>query len=435
MANNLASNVSTKVAKVIMDGFQSSQVLTKTVNTSLVAGQNGVTNETGDTVYLKRPHQYKAIETSDGDISSSTKNDLASGRVAATVQNFITVPIEYTNLEEVTQLNQLQEILSPASEELCTRLELNLGQKIVENAGLTYGSPGTVVDAWLDVAGAGATMKAVGVPDSGEKYYVMNPFSQANLAGVQNGLSGNDKLIATAWEKSQLSGNFGGLIGLSSNSLKNFTAGAASDRTGTLAATPNATWATHKDTMIQTLSLTGLSASTTDAVRAGDVIEFTGTGANARSFVNVKTRETAMAADGTPLKWRCTVVTGGNTDGTGAVTVTVTNAAIYGASGGADEQHTNISAALTSGDAFTILGSASTIYQPNLAYHKNAFALATIKLPKLHATDVIATTKEGLSMRITKYSDGDANKQMWRIDMLPVIGVINPLFACKGFGA
>jgi len=95
MPNNLASNVSTKVAKVIMDAFESNRVLTRTVNTSLVAGQNGITNETGDTIYLKRPTQYKAIETSDGDISSATKNDIGVGRVSAKVQNFITVAIDY----------------------------------------------------------------------------------------------------------------------------------------------------------------------------------------------------------------------------------------------------------------------------------------------------------------------------------------------------
>lgn len=434
MANDLNSNVSTKVAKVIMDGFQASQVLTKTVNTSLISGSNGVDNETGDTVYLKRPHQYKSLETSDGDITGMTKNDIASGRIAATVQPFITVPIEYTNLEEVTQLNQLQEILMPAGEELATRLETNLGSFIGNNSGLTYGTPGVAVDAWMDVTGASALMKSVGVPDSGERYYVMNPFSQANLSNQQTGLTGADTLVQSAWQNAQITQNFGGLRAISSNALKNYTGGASVDRTGALAGPPDQTYVNAKDTMQQVLSLSGLTASTVDAVRAGDVIEFTGVSALARSVVNVKTREVSMGADGLPIKWRCTVVTGGDTDGAGAVSVTVTNAAIYGNLGGADEQYTNISTGLLGGDVFTILGTNDTIYQPNLAFHKNAFALATLKLPKLHATDTIATTKEGLSMRITKYSDGDANKQKWRIDMLPVLSAVNPLFACRGFG-
>lgn len=428
MANNLSSNVSTKVAQVFAASFEASRVLSKAVDTQVIAGSNGVDNTTGDTVYLKRPTQYRALETSDGDISLQTKNDIGVGRIAATVQNFLTVPIDYKNLEEVTQLNQLQEILAPAAEELANKLELNIGQKLNENAGLAYGTPGTAVSTWEHVAGAAALTNSVGMPQTGERFYVMNPFVGMKLAGAQSGLNAADSLVRTAWENAQISAPFAGLRALQSNAIKTYTAGAASDRAGTLAATPNATWATHKDTMIQTLSLTGLSASTANAVRPGDIIEVTG-----RYVINQATRQVAIGADGNPIKWRCTVVTGGNTDASGAVTVTVTNAAIYGASG-LDAQYQTVDSPLTSGDVITILGTAGTIYQPALHFHKKAFALATLPLPRLHATDMMVTSKDGLRMRISKYSDGDKNLQRWRIDMLPVMGVVNPLFICKGFG-
>lgn len=429
MANNLSSNVSTKVAKVFAAAFESNRVLSKAVDTQFLAGQNGVTNETGDTVYLKRPTQYSAIETADGDISGETKNSIGVGRIAATVQNFITVPLEYPNLEEVTELNQFKEIVEPAAEELANKLELNLGQKMIENAGLVQGTPGEAVDDWREVANAGALATAIGMPTSGEKYYVCNPFTQAALARAQNSLHAGEALVRSAWENAQISANFAGFRVISSNALKTYTSGASTDRAGTLSATPNATWATHKDTMIQTVALTGLSTGVTDAVRAGDVIEFT-----ARYHINVKNRQTVIGADGTPVKFRATVVTGGNTDGGGAVTVTITNAAIYGASGGLDEQYRTVSSALTSGDAFTLLGGITTVYQPNLFFHKKAFALATLSLPRLHATDMMVTSKDGLKMRISQYSDGDKNLQRWRIDMLPVMGIVNPLFIGKGFG-
>ena len=428
MANDLSSNVSTRVAKVIMDAFESSRVLTKTVNTQVIAGSNGVTNETGDTVYLKRSPQYSAIETADGDISAATKNSIGMGRIPATVQPYITVPIDYKNLEEVTQLNQLQEILKPAAEEVVTRAEVNLGAVMVQNAGLTYGVPGNGVDTWSEVAGASALMQSIGVPMSGDKFYTMNPFSNSALSSAQSGLNAADQLVRTAWENAQISANFAGLRAMSSNALTNYQAGAASDRAGTLAANPDVTWATHKDTMIQTLSLTGLSASTTDAVRPGDVIEIDG-----RFVVNVNNKQQVTDSAGNQIKWRWTVVTGGNTDAGGAVTVTVTNAAIYGTTG-LDGQFANISSAPVSGDVINILGAADATYQPNLFYHRNAMAYSTLKLPKLHATDTVITSMDGLSLRITKYSDGDKNLQKWRVDMLPVIGVVNPLFMGKGFG-
>ena len=427
MPNNLSSNVSTKVAKVFADSFESNRVISKTVNTQFMANGNGVSNDTGDTVYMKRPTQYKSIETAGGDISGSTKNDIGVGRIAATVQNYITVPVEYTNLEEVTQLDQLKEILAPAAEELCTTLELNIANKMLQNAGLAYGTPGTIADNWEDVAGMAALATSVGMPNSGERYYVMNPFTSVKLSSAQNGLNASDGLVRTAWEKAQISDNFGGVRALQSNSLKNFTSGTITDRAGTLSATPDATFATHKDTMIQSLALTGLSASLT--ISPGDIIEFT-----ARYYVNARNKQTVMGVDGNPLKRRMTVVTGGTTDVSGNITVTATCAAIFGNSGGLDQQYANADAALTSGDAITILGSAGTTYQPNLFYHKNSFALATLELPKLYATDTIMQSKDGLSMRITKYSDGDKNEQRWRIDMLPVMGIINPLFIGQGYG-
>lgn len=433
MANNLTSNVSTKVSKIIAQKFETDAVLVNTVDTQVIAGTAGVTNDTGDTVYLKRPTQYKAIETVDGDISGETKNSIGVGRIPAKVQNYITVAIEYSNLEEVTELNQLSEIIAPAADELLSRLELNIGKMLIENAGLTYGTPGTAVDSWDDVSGMGALQQAIGMPSSGPKYYVMNPFVNSKLSSAQTGLTAADSLVRTAWENSQISPSFAGMRVMSSNALNTYQAGSVADRDGTLSATPDATWAAHKDTMIQTLALTGLTISKTDAVRAGDVIEFTGVGALARSYTSILTRKAVI--DGvTPSKWRCTVVTGGNTDGSGNVSITVTNAAIFGSSSGLDEQFTNISAPLTSGDTFTILGATDVVYQPNLAYNKNAFALSTLALPRLHATDTLFQTKQGLKCRVTKYSDGDKNLQKWRIDMLPVMGVVNPLFIAKAFG-
>lgn len=428
MANNLGGNTAERVAKVIAAKFESSRVLSKTVDTQSIAGSKGITNETGDTVYLKRPPQYTCIETPDGDITGLTKNSIGVGRVAATVQDYVTVPISYTNLEEVTQLNQLQELLDPAAEAVVTCLELQIAEMMANNAGLTYGTPGNQVDAWTDVAGMNALANGVGVPNSGDRFYVMDSFSQMHLSSAQNGLHAADSLVRTAWENAQVSANFGGVRALVSNALNTYQAGAAADRIGTLAANPDVTWATHKDTMIQSLSLTGLSVSTANAVRAGDVIQY-----DDIYYVNIMTRKPVLGADGLPVKYKQSVVTGGATDAAGAVTVTATNAAIFGATG-LDAQFTTVSSAPVSGSAITILGAANASYKPNLFYHKSSFVLATLPLPKLCATDTIMKSKDGLNMRITCYSDGEANSQKWRIDMLPVMGIVNPLFIGKSFG-
>jgi hypothetical protein len=429
MANNLTSNVSSKVARVIAAGFEASTILVNAVNTTYVSGEDGITPATGASVYLKRKPQYKAIETSSGDISASTKNDIGVGRIQATVQNFITVPIDIPNLDQVTSLDQMKELLMPAADECVTRLELNIGQKLLENAGMIYGTPGTAVTTWENVAGINAFASSLGMPDTGTRYYAMRPFTSMKLASAQGALSAADTLVQTAWQNAQIPTGFAGVRALVSNSLKSYTSGGTTDRIGAFAATPNATWATHKDTMIQTWSLNAFSASVTGALKPGDVLEVTG-----RYHINVATRQIVQDATGAPMKFRATVVTGGDTDVSGAVSVTVTMPGIFGSSGSFNEQFQTVDSALTSGDVVTVLGAASTSFQPNLFFHQDAFALATIKLPPLNATSTYIETKKGLSLRVTQYSDGDKNLNRWRMDMLPVMGVVNPLFIGKSFG-
>ena len=419
MANNLNSNVTRKVARVFLEAFEASRVLTKTVDTQLLSGKFNPSS--GSTVDFKRPHDYNSIRTSGGDISSSTKSDIIAGKATGTVQDYFTAATEWGNVEEALELDQLDQILEPMARRIVTDMELDLGAFIRKNASLKYGNHGTAVDAWSDVAGAGATMDAVGVPMSNDKYYIMNPFTTTALSSAQNGLNAADGLVRTAWEKAQISQSFGGMMALTSNALSSFTSGDSSDRVGALASTPDSTYVTAKDTMQQTLSVSGLDGT---VIRAGDMVTIAGV-----NRLNVATRQPMIDAAGNTVPWTGTVVADA-TITAGAATIVVSGAAIYEANG----QYNNVTAAPASGDVVTILGAASTLYQPNLFYTKQAFGIGTVKLPKLYSTDTIATTSDGFSIRVSKYADGDANTQKIRFDLLPAYACFNPLFAGQGFG-
>jgi len=419
MANNLNSNVTRKVARVFLEAFEANRVLTKTVNTQLLSGKFNPSS--GSTVDFKRPHDYNTIRTAGGDISASTKSDIIAGKATGTVQNYFTAATEWGNVEEALQLDQLDQILEPMARRIVTDMELDLGAFMRKNASLKYGTHGTVVDAWSDVAGAGALMDSVGVPMSDDKYYIMNPFTTTSLASAQNGLTAADGLVRTAWEKAQISSNFGGLMALTSNALSSYTSGSTTDRAGALASTPDATYVTAKDTMTQVLSLNNLGTGT---IKAGDMVTIAGV-----YRLNVATREPILDAAGNQVLWTGTVLEDVTIAGN-AATITVSGAAIYEANG----QYNNVSVAPASGDVVTILGAASTLYQPNLFYTKQAFGIGTVKLPKLYSTDTIATTSDGFSIRVSKYADGDANTQKIRFDLLPAYACFNPLFAGQGFG-
>jgi hypothetical protein len=420
MPNNLSSNITRKVARIFLDKFESARVLTKTVDTQLLS--NKFNPSTGSIVDFKRPTDYRSIRTAGGDISASTKSDIIAGKASGVVQDYFTVATEWTNIEEALQLDQLDEILAPMATRLVTDLELDWSSYMVKNANLKYGSPGTAIDAWSDVAGAAAFMDSMGVPMDGEKYYVVNPFVAATLASAQSALLAN-KLVETAWEKAQISANFGGLRALTASTLASYTSGTASDRAGTLSASPTVTYVAAKDTMQQSLAVTGFSANAT--VKAGEIITIA-----TRNRLNLSTRRPILDATGATVIFSGVVTADVTLGASGEGTLVVSGAAIYEANG----QYNTVASAPVSGDVVTLLGSASTLYQPAMFYHKQAFGLGTVKLPKLYEGDTIATTEDGMSIRVTKYSDGDANKQKIRFDLLPAYATFNPFFAGQGFG-
>jgi len=421
-SNSLDNNTTRKLARVFLEKFEASRVLTRTVDTQLLQGKFNPSS--GTTVDFKRPHDYKSDRTAGGDISAVDKSDIIAAKATGTVQDYFTVHADWDDVDEALKLDQLDEILAPMATRIITDLELDFGAYMYKNCNLHYGVPGTAVDAWSDVAGTGALMDSIGVPNEGERYYVMNPYTSVNLADVQRGLSsGDNNLVNSAWQNAMISKPLGNLQALSSNALASYTSGTLTDRAGTLSGTPDGTYATNKDTMTQTLAVTGFAAGT-DTISAGEIITITG-----RNRLSLSTRSAFTDGAGAEVLWSG-VVTADVTLSGGAGNIVVAGPGINEANG----QYNTVDSAITSGDVVTILGSASTVYQPSMFYHKQAFGIGSVPLKKLFATDTIATTSDGMQIRVTKYSDGDANKQKVRFDLLPAYVTFNPFFAGQGFG-
>ena len=179
-----------------------------------------------------------------------------------------------------------------------------------------------------------------------------------------------------------------------------------------------------KDTMTQTLAVSGFEANL--VIPAGTKLTIAG-----RNRLNLSTREVILDENGNKLLWSGTVTTDVTLSGTGTGNIVVTGPAIYEANGA----YNTVDSAPVSGDVVTLLGAASATIQPNLFWHKQAFSIGSVPIKKLHSTDTLATTEDGLQFRVSKYADGDANKQIVRFDFRPAYGVMNPFFAGHGFGS
>lgn len=81
----------------------------------------------------------------------------------------------------------------------------------------------------------------------------------------------------------------------------------------------------------------------------------------------------------------------------------------------------NVTASPTTGQPYVIEGAASTSYNTNVAYHKDAFTLAMVPLwtpPKNGVMDVAQEEHEGFRVRVIWYYDGVNDVSNMRIDVL-----------------
>ena len=425
MANNFDSNFTRQLARVFLEKFESSRVLSKNVNTQLLAGRFNPAS--GENVDFKRPTDYSSVRTSNGDVSGETVNDIITGKATGTVQDYFTVFVDYDEADEAIKMDQIDELLAPMATRIVTDMELDFADFMMKNAGLLAGTYGTAVSTWDHVAEAGAVMEANGIPRDGMWHYAVNPYTQRSLASDQRSLGAGGSagsLIVDSNAAATIADNFAGMRVMTATTLASYTSvDTSGDRAGTLSANPDVTYLAAKDSMQQTLSVTGLGTIT--SVPAGTVVQISG-----RNRLNLSTRQPIVDENGSNVLWTAVVVA----DATlvaGAGDIVVSGPAIFEASG----QYNTVDSAPISGDVITLLGVDDTLYQPNIFWHRQAFGIGSVPLKKLHSTDTVATTEDGMQFRVSKGVGFLENQQKVRIDYRPAYAVLNPFFAGQAFGS
>jgi len=422
MANNFDSNFTRKLARVFLEKFDSSRVLSKNVNTQLLSGK--FDPSTGTIVDFKRPTDYSSVRTSGGDLSSNTASDIITGKASGVVQDYFSVHVDYNEADEALKMDQLDQLLAPMATRIKTDMELDFASFMMKNCNLVYGSAGIGVSTWDQIAGAGALMQSAGIPMDMPWCYAVNPYTQSALASNQRSLgNGSDKLVDEAHERAIISRNFAGFKVMTATTLASYTTGSGADRVGVLAASPDVTYVTAKDTMTQTIRISGIAEGI--VIAPGETIEISG-----RNRLNLSTRQPILDQNGATVLFRGVVKEGGTVT-TGSVSVVISGAAIYEAGGA----YNTVASAPVAGDVVTLgCATQNKLIQPNLFWHPQAFGIGSVPLKKLYSTDTIATTEDGLQFRVSKGTSFLQNKQLVRFDFRPAYACLNPFFAGHGYG-
>lgn len=421
MANNLTKNVVADILRKFLKPWQNDTVTLNTIDKSILP-KGSINPRSGSTVQVKRPHQWKTERTADGDISGGTRSDIVAATATANVQNYFTEHVEWGQLEEAIELDQLDEILNPIRQKIITDLEVDFNVFMKNKGAHFLGTVDTAVDSWGDVAQVGSFMSALGFPKE-DLYAQVGPYAIQDLADAQKGIF-SERLATSAWERARIPGEFGGVQLFMSNSLPTHTIG---DWDGGLQlnAAPTQTYVAAKDTYQTTMVLKGADASVTGFVKQGDIIQVEG-----RYWNQMQTKQVAAGRAGAGIAYTGVVDADADSTAGGLVTVVVNGPAITDGT-----NYDTVASALATNDNVNVLsGTASGTTVPNLFYSKSAFGCLTVELPKLHSIDSMVANFGGQTIRIHKYSDGDTNKQIVRFDLLPAYVCYNPLLAGRFYG-
>jgi hypothetical protein len=357
----------------------------------------------GQTIYVNKPARF--VPTTNADITSSIQ-DVVEEKVAVTLNIRQVQAVALTSLEVQNSLalkDWSKRILDPAISSIAQGVESTVLTSAKNAVYNLVGSAGTTVFDTDTVLSAGERLAFGLAPQDGDQYLLLNPTANRSAVNARKGLFQSSSAIADQYKKGYI-GDADGFTFLRNSMLPTHTRGT---QTSTFTVT---TTSTEADA---TIALTGTSGGT---LKAGDVFTIASVFA-----VHPITKATLNYL-------QQFVVTANNTAISTAYTGVAISPSIYAASNGLQ----NVSALPQSSAAVTIVGTLSTGYVQNLAYHKSAFRFVSVPLMKPNGAHMVGQeTVDGMTVRVWMDSAILTDKMIMRIDLLGGFAAVRPEWACR----
>ena len=319
------------------------------------------------------------------------------------------VGINFTSAELSMQLDDFADrVLKPRISQLASSIDADVAN-VFASVGTSVGTPGTTPATALVMLQAQQKMNEAAAPMS-PRYLTVNPAANAALVNGLSGFFNPSDSISRQFKSGMMGENVLGYEEVNmSQSIKAFQVGTRTATGGTISGTVTTEGAT-------TIGITGAGASGT--IKAGEVFTV-----SSRKAVNPQTRES------TGSLFQFVALADVTLDGSGAGTITV--APMYSAA----HPLATITTLPVNGSSVTFLGAANTTYPQNIAYHKDAFTLATADLILPQGVDMASRANHnGISMRIVRQYDINNDRMPCRVDVLYGYAAIRPQLACRVWG-
>lgn len=350
----------------------------------------------GDSLKIRLPNQY-AVRTG----ATLSAQDTTESSTTLQVATQAGVDMNFTTSELSLSLDDFSDrVIEPAMAVLASYMEsqaLSMALDVYNNVN----NIGSAINFNRIVQGRKILQDNL-APSDGKRFAILNTQDNVDFLTDTKGLFQDSAQIAKQYKEGMI-GRSGGFDFYENTLIQNQATGTA----------PSATLYTVNGAVTANGSSAVTVATGTATFKKGDI--FTVAGCNR---VHPETKlDTGVV--------QSFVVTADYAGGAGSLQFAP---AIFTSTGAQ-----NVTASgLPNGAAITKVGGASAIYKPSLVFHKDAFAFATADLIVPKGIDFASReVMDGLSMRIVRDYDINADKLPTRVDVLFGFKTIRPQLACR----
>lgn len=357
----------------------------------------------GDTVRIRRPADFTVRSG-----ATMSTQDVIEGNTSLTVDQQKGIDFQFTSSDLTLKVEDMAErIIKPAMSSLVNAIALDVLTVMYQGAYNYVGTPGTRLTTFAGFTKAPERLDELAAPTS-ERGAVLCPNDFWGMVGANTNLFAPN--VVTQALRSGEVGDLGGISTWMSQVVPAHTVGPLGGTPLVNGGTQNVTYDTAKLTWSQSLVTDGWTAAAASRLKAGDVFTI----ANV-FMVNSKTKAT------TSILQQFVVASDASSDGSGNLTATISPPIITSG------PYQTVNAAPADNAAITVLGTASTTYRQNLAFHKNAMALAFVPLEMPQAAyGASRQSYKGVSVRVIPTYDGTNDISKWRLDVLYGRKLIDP---------
>jgi hypothetical protein len=361
--------------------------------------QTGAKN--GGTLNIRLPNRYSVTTGRTATTGGDNTTELSTALVVATQKH---VSMGFFSSELSLSLDDFSSrYLRPAMSVLGSTIAADVGTACASGFANYVGTPGTTPSSFLTFSQAGERLDWQTAPRDGNRAMVLNPTAMAATADANKGLFNPTGKISDQYETGMVEA-MTGFDFLMDQSLPTITAGARS-----------VGYTTHGSAVHTSGTATIAVITGTGAMVAGDQFTLSGI-----YEVNPDTKAS------TGILKVFTVATA-YAGGAGNITV---SQPIY-----TSGPYQNVSAALPTTTTLVFIGTLSTAYTRNLAFHRDAVVLATADLELPKGVDMASrASMDGLSLRFVRQYDATTDNFLARFDILYGTKVVRPEWGCVVYG-